>query len=117
MLWYSLLGTLAMKHKSTIKEIISIYSLAPFVKHSHKTDKGIIKEIVLVKYPTWEYFSTKKKEFKKYSLAPIDLEKILKIKVNLLYSLNDTVNVTQVNKDKTEVQSQVYQFVRRFNGG
>ena len=87
MLRYSLLGTLAMKHKSTIKQTIQKHSLAPCLTYSY-TSEGETKQVVLAKYPTQEYFNNKKKEFKDSSLAPIELEKLLRIKVNTLNSIN-----------------------------
>lgn len=87
LLRYSLLGTLAMKHKSTIKQIIRKYSLAPciyyFYEFKSKTEKAI-----LVKYPSKEYYNNKKKEFNSSSIDPIELEKILRTRINILNSMN-----------------------------
>lgn len=63
MLRYSLLGTLAMKHKSTIKQTIQKYFLAPCLTYSYNFE-GETKKVVLAKYPTQEYFNNKKKNLK-----------------------------------------------------
>lgn len=76
---YSLLGTLAMKHKSTIKQSIQKYSSSPGWTYSYMFNKKI-KKITLIKYPTLEYFNNKKKEFKDTSLTPTALEKILNVR-------------------------------------
>ena len=85
---YSLLGTLAMKHKSSIKRMIQEYSLAPCINYSYTNKEGKEVESVLAQYPTQEYYNKKGIEFNNSSLAPMELEKLLKIKVNTLNAIS-----------------------------
>lgn len=80
---YSLLGTLAMKHKSSIKQCIKKYSVAPTLFYDYES-KGNKMKNVLVQFPTKEFINNKKKEFNDSSLAPMELERIIRIKVNTL---------------------------------
>ena len=60
---YSLLGTLAAKCKSSLKQIINNYSLSPKVKYVF-INKKKEKEIgVLAFFPSKEFFNHKKKQF------------------------------------------------------
>ena len=79
---YSLLGTLAMKYKSSVKQIIQKYSKAPCIKHSFINKNGEKIESILAQYPTKEFYNKKGIQFLNSSLAPTELEKILRIKVN-----------------------------------
>jgi hypothetical protein len=83
MLRYSLFGTLAKKHKSSIKKCIQEYSFSPTLYCSYESINET-KSIVLTKYPTLEFINNKKKVFNSSSLSFIKLEKILKI--NTIYS-------------------------------
>jgi len=118
MLRYSLLGTLAMKRKSTIKQTIQRHSLAPCLTYSYNVE-GETKTVVLAKYPTQEYFNNKKKEFKDSSLTPIELEKLLKIKVNTLNSIkimNSKCAVLGCNNHAQEIHH-VRKLGRRLSNG
>lgn len=59
---YSMLATLAMKYKLTIKQSIQKYSLSPCLTYFCEFN-GKMKKVTLAKYPTLNYFNEKKKEF------------------------------------------------------
>lgn len=92
---YSLLGTLASKYKSSIKQMINKYTLAPKIVYTDRK-KGKEHTSSLAAYPSREYFNKKKKDFNSSSLAPIELESILRARVN-------TLNVIRIMNRKCEV--------------
>lgn len=59
---YLLLGTLAAKHKWSIKRMIDKYSMVPKVEYIYiKNGKKLLS--ILAFYPTKEYYNKKKKGF------------------------------------------------------
>lgn len=90
LLRYSLLGTLASKYKSSIKQMIHQYSLAPKVNYIYQKKNNECIDTI-ARYPSKEYFNKKKKLFSKNSLSPIELEIILKSKINTFFA-NPIIN-------------------------
>jgi hypothetical protein len=86
---YSLLGTLAIKHKFSVKQCIKKYSLSPTVFYEYTIESGKGKS-VLAKFPTKESINNKKKVFNNSSISPMELERIMKIKANTLSSTKIT---------------------------
>ena len=85
-----------MKHKSSIKNIIQKYSLAPRINYLYTDKDGKEVGSVFAQYPTQEYYNKKGIEFNNSSLAPVELEKILRIKV-------DTFNAISIANSKCAV--------------
>ena len=83
---YSLLGTLAMKHKSSIKQCINKYSVSPTVFYEYEIE-GEKSEDVLAKFPTKESINNKKKVFNDSSIGFMELERIIRIKANTLNAI------------------------------
>lgn len=75
---YSLLGTLAAKHKCSLKQIISKYSLNPKVEYTFINNKEKEESEVLASFPSKEFFNNKKKQFNIESLSFIYLPDILR---------------------------------------
>jgi hypothetical protein len=69
-----------MKYKSSIKQMIQKYSLAPSVSYFYTTKGGKLAKVLLAFYPTQEYYNKKSKEFTN-SLSPTELEKIIRFNV------------------------------------
>lgn len=90
---YSLLGTLAMKHKSSIKQCINKYSVSPGVICGDEKSG-----VVVVKFPTKECINNKKKVFNDSSISPIVFKKIIRIKAS-------TLNVIKTQNFKCAVVS------------
>jgi retron-type reverse transcriptase len=84
---YSLLGTLAMKHKSSIKQSINKYSISPTIFYEYES-KGKKVQSILAEFPSKGSINSRKKIFNNSSLAPIELERIIRIKVNTLNAIN-----------------------------
>lgn len=84
---YSLLGTLAAKYKSSIKRIIKKYTLAPKVEYTYEKS-GEECTGVLARYMTSEEVNKLRKDFNNNSLEPIELESLLRTRINSLNSLN-----------------------------
>lgn len=79
LLRYSLLRTLAIKHKFSIKKCIQMYSMSPCSFYVYKQD-GLIKSIILAKYPSFTFINNKKKKFTNNPLVSKKFEKMLQIK-------------------------------------
>lgn len=91
-----------MKHKSSIKNIIQKHSLAPCINCSYTNKDGKEVESVLAQYPTQEYYNKKGIEFNNSSLAPVEFEKILRIKrhtFNTISIINSKFAVTNCEND------------------
>lgn len=84
---YSLLGTLAMKHKSSIKQCINKYSVSPVLFYEYEF-KGEKTQGVLAQFPSKESINSRKKVFNDSSLFPMELERIIRIKTNTLNAIN-----------------------------
>lgn len=63
--------------------MIQKYSLAPRINYSYMNKDGKEVESVFAQYPTQEYYNKKGIEFNNSSLAPVELEKILRMKVDI----------------------------------
>lgn len=115
---YSLLGTLGMKHKSSIKQMIQLHTLAPSIKYTYES-KGVTKTAIAAQYPTQEYYNKKAKTFNSSSMDPVELEKILRIKVNSLNAIaimNSKCAVLNCENDSQEIHH-VRNLGRRLRSG
>jgi Type II intron maturase len=83
---YSMLGTLSMKHKSSIKSMISKHSLAPRIEYNYDC-KNKSKIVAFASYPSSEEINRRKKEFNNSSFTPIEFENFLKIKLNIVNTI------------------------------
>ena len=78
---YLLLGTLAAKHKWSIKRMIDKYSMVLKVEYIYiKNGKKLLS--ILASYPTKEYYNKKKKGFNFSFFIPGGLDNLLKIEIN-----------------------------------
>lgn len=116
---YSLLGTLAMKRKSSIKNMIQKYSVAPCINYLYTNKEGKEVKAVLAQYPTQEYYNKKGIEFNNSFLAPMELEKLLKIKVhtlNAISTLNSKCAIKNCENDAQEIHH-IRNIGHRLRGG
>jgi len=78
---YSLLATLSVKFKSSLKKIVANYSMAPKVEYIYfniKSGKNFSK--ILASYPTKIFFNEKKKIFNPKVFFPIEFLDLSKVK-------------------------------------
>lgn len=114
---YSLLGTLAIKHKSSIKQCINKYSFSPTVFYEYviRGEKG---KGVLAKFPTKESINNKKKMFNNSSISPKEFERIIKIKMSTLKAttiIDFKCAVIGCNSDAKQTHH-IREFCRCFRG-
>lgn len=114
---YSLLGTLAMKHKSSIKQCINKYSVSPTVFYEYEIEGEKSKD-VLAKFPTKESINNKKKVFHDSSTGPMELERIIRIKANTLNAIkimDSKCAVVGCNNDAKQIHH-IRKWGRRLRG-
>lgn len=80
---YSLLGTLAAKHKSSITKIIAKYSFSPRITYTYEKN-GKAEINTLAEYLTPSELNKWKKEYKINSLSLSELNNLLNLKINNL---------------------------------
>jgi len=89
---YSLLGTLAVKHKCNLKQIINKYSLNPKVEYIFFNKKKEKEIGVLSSFPSKEFFNNKKKLFNIDSLSFVDLDGILQTQIIITNTIIKLIN-------------------------
>jgi hypothetical protein len=83
---YSLIGTLAHKHKSSIKQIIAKYTLSPKITYNYeKNGKNEVK--ILAQYFTFSEVNKWTKSYNVSSPSPSELESLLKLRRVSLISI------------------------------